>query len=165
MWYQQKCIDRILEELLENAGIKKSVYCDFFDGSDYLSAVLENKICIGDMVLMMSINGAQLYCMKSSDCWIYIWIILNLAPDKQYQKCYILPGGFIPGPNKPKNLDSFTFPGLHHLAVIQKFGLKIWDAFDHTIFESHPFLALMTANGPAMAAINGCVGHHGKYGC
>ncbi len=31
-------------------------------------------------VLMLSIDGAQLYQSKQSDCWIYIWIILDLAP-------------------------------------------------------------------------------------
>ncbi|KAJ7705825.1 hypothetical protein B0H16DRAFT_1242333, partial [Mycena metata] len=32
-------------------------------------------------------------------------------------------------------------------------------------FTSRPFVALGTADGPGMAAINGCVGHHGKLAC
>ena len=33
-----------------------------------------------DMILMLSIDGAQLYAHKASDCWIYIWIILDHPP-------------------------------------------------------------------------------------
>lgn len=79
------------------------------------------------MVLLLSIDGAQLYQSKHSDCWIYIWVILDHAPDMYYKKKYILHGGFIRGLNNPKNLDSFMLPGLYHLTTIQKEGLQIWD--------------------------------------
>ena len=79
------------------------------------------------MVLLLSIDGAQLYQSKHSDCWIYIWVILDHAPDMCYKKKYILHGGFIRGLNNPKNLDSFMLPGLYHLTTIQKEGLQIWD--------------------------------------
>jgi hypothetical protein len=44
---------------------------------------------------MLLINGAQLYESKQSDCWIYIWFLLDLAPDLLHKKKYILLGGFI----------------------------------------------------------------------
>ena len=65
-------------------------------------------------VLMVSIDRAQLYEHKESNCWMYVWIIINLSPQKRYQKAFVQPGGFIPGPNKPKNLDTFLFPGFLH---------------------------------------------------
>ncbi|KAH7917471.1 hypothetical protein BV22DRAFT_989347, partial [Leucogyrophana mollusca] len=94
---------------------------------EYLNAVQQGDIKDTDTVLMLSMDGAQLYQNKQSDCWIYIWILLDLSPDLRYKKKYILPGGFIPGPNKPKNVDSFLFPGLHHLAALQREGLRVWD--------------------------------------
>jgi hypothetical protein len=54
---------------------------------------------------MLSIDSAQLYAHKASDCWIYIWVIMDLSPDEHYKKRHILPGGFISGPNKPKIMD------------------------------------------------------------
>jgi len=72
---------------------------------------------------MLSIDGAQLYRNKKLDCWIYIWIILNLPPDQRYKIRNILLGGIIPGPNNPKHIDSFLFPGLAHLSALQKEGL------------------------------------------
>ena len=33
-----------------------------------------------DIALQLSIDGAQLYRDKASDCWMFIWIIHNLHP-------------------------------------------------------------------------------------
>jgi hypothetical protein len=165
MHYRDVCTKKILNELnLTNGNILS--YKDFFHGGDYLEAIREGRIKEGDPVLMFSIDGAQLYRSKASDCWIYIWVIFNYDPAAgRYTKKHVLYGAIIPGPNKPKIIESFLFPGLHHLSAIQKEGLPIWDASRDVLFVSHPFLALVTADGPAMAYINGLVGHQGKNGC
>jgi len=163
--YREEYTKRILKELEENNGMRKSPYTDFFGGTDYLEAYMDKRIKSGDMVLLMSLDSAQLYRNKLSDCWMYIWVILNHSPDMRYKKRHVLPGGFIPGPNKPKNIDSFVFPGLYHLAAVQKDGLRIWDASRDVVFDSNPFLALATADGPGMACMNGFVGHQGKVHC
>ncbi|KAJ3911922.1 hypothetical protein F5877DRAFT_93697 [Lentinula edodes] len=115
MSYRRKCTERVLRELQENE--------DFFDGRD----VGENDIFL-------------LYCYKTSNCWIYIQIILDRSPDVRYKKHAVLPGGFIP--------DSFVFPGL-----------------EGEIFVAYPHLALVTADGPAMAMLSGFVGHQGRVHC
>ncbi|KAF9488108.1 hypothetical protein BDN71DRAFT_1485158 [Pleurotus eryngii] len=98
-------------------------YYDFVCRKEYLEAVLNGTIKNKDFVVMMSLDGAQLYQMKQSDCWIYIWVILDIEPGTRYKKKYVIPGSVIPGPNKPKNTDSFLFPGLAHISAVQKEGL------------------------------------------
>lgn len=163
MKYREEYTMNIIAELTQNQGNRKSPYRDFFDGSDYLQAYKDKKIQSGDIVLLLSMDGAQLYRNKTSECWMYIWVVLDLAPDIRYKKRHILPGGFIPG--KPKNTDSFLFPGLYHVAAIQEDGMSIWDASRNIVYESKPFLAAATADGPGMACLNGCVGHQGKIHC
>ncbi|PBK81067.1 hypothetical protein ARMGADRAFT_948809, partial [Armillaria gallica] len=51
-------------------GEKISAYQDFFNGTDYLEAILDHKIKSGDAVLILLIDGAQLYRNKISDTWI-----------------------------------------------------------------------------------------------
>jgi hypothetical protein len=160
MYYRREKTQEIIIELQENRG-SLSQFTDFLHGSGYLHEVRMGHIKDDDMVLMLSIDGAQLFEHKASDVWIYIWVIFDLAPSIRYKKKYVLPGGFFPG--KPKNVESLLFPGLHHLAALQHEGLRIWDG--DKVFKSHPFLALATADGPGMAYLNGLVGHHGKYGC
>ena len=119
-------------------------------------------------LLMLLFDGAQLYQSKQSNCWIYIWVLLDLTPDWPdlwYKKKYIIPGGFVPGPKKPKNLDLFVYTGLHHLSVLQRDGLCIWDCSMRCVFMLRLFFFLGTADGPGLSALHGQAGHHSVYGC
>lgn len=164
MLYRRKITATILELLRTNDGILPS-YDDFFYGSEYLDAVQDGRIQDNDTAVMLSLDGAQLYRYKQSDCWVYIWVIMDLPPNVRYQKKNVIIGGVIPSPNKPKIIDSFLFPGLHHLSALQKEGLPIWDAFHDVSEVSRPFFAVATTDGPGLAYLNGFVGHHGKNGC
>lgn len=118
-----------------------------------------------DIVVSLFIDGAQLYEKKQSDCWIYVWIIINLAPNVRYHKVNVLLGRFIPGPHKPKDVDSFLFPGFHYLASLQCKGLTIWDSSSNTMFRSDPYLLFVTADGPGLVYLDRAIGHTGKNGC
>jgi hypothetical protein len=144
---------------------KVPIVDDIAMGFDILGAVLDGEIKRDDIVLMVSLDGAQLYESKTSDCWIYIWVVLNLSPDKRYRKVHVRPGGFIPGPNKPKNVDSFIVVGMHHLAALQRETLTIWDASRNDIVKSDLHLIFTTADGPGLVYWDGMVGHSGKNGC
>jgi len=163
MRYLHERTQEIIAELRQTGSI--SLVDDIAAGWDYLGAVLDGDIKEDDIVIMVSLDGAQLYKSKQSDCWIYIWIILNLAPDKRYKKVHVCPGGFIPGPNKPKNIDSFLFVGLHHIAALQREGLRIWDASQGRVFLSDLYLLFTTADGPGLVCWDGMVGHSGRNGC
>lgn len=164
MSYLSAKTERLLNELRANGGVFNEID-DFVMGTDYMHAVLRGDISKDDVVLMISMDGAQLYESKQSDCWIYIWVVMNHAPGDRYKKKYVLPGGFIPGPNKPKNVDSFIFPGMHHLAALQKEGLRIWDAHIDRTFLSYLYLIYVTADGPGLVYFDGMVGHSGRNGC
>ena len=162
MFYRR---DKTRDELGRDVDSPEYVYDDIFCGSDYLDAVQNGDINDYDTVVMLSIDGAQLYRNKKSDCWIYIWIILDLAPDQRYKIRNILPGGVIPGPGHPRNLDSFLLPGLAHVSALQKEGLQIWDGYNRRAALSKLFLLLALADAVAMAELSGSVGHHGRKGC
>ena len=154
-----------LRQEREESGSIAGDYDDILSGDAYLEAVENGTIGEHDTVLMFSIDGAQLYRHKKSDCWLYIWILLDLAPEERYKVRNILPGGVIPGPESPGNIESFLFPGLAHLSTIQKEGLKIWDAYHQRMVLSFTFLLLVLADAVAMAVLSGSVGHHGRKGC
>ena len=141
------------------------IYDDILCGKAYIDLVDEGTIGEYDTVLMLSIDGAQLHEHKESNCWIYIWILVDLGPDKRYKIRNILPGGVIPGPHHPKDLDSFLFPGLAHVSALQREGLPIWDAYHRRRAVAIIFLLLVLADAVAMALLSGAVGHHGRKGC
>jgi hypothetical protein len=98
-------------------------YLDILHGTDMIHAFQDGHIGEDNIALMFSIDGTQLYAMKNSLCWIYIWVLLNLSLAERYKKNHVFISGFIPGPNNPKNIDSFLFPRLQHLVALQKEGL------------------------------------------
>ncbi|KAG1808271.1 uncharacterized protein BJ212DRAFT_1303141 [Suillus subaureus] len=103
MLYLSDKTEHLLNELRTNGGVFNEID-NFVMGMDYIHAVLCGDITKGDVILMISMDGTQLYESKQSDCWIYIWIVMNHALGNHYKKKYILPSGFIPSPNKPKNV-------------------------------------------------------------
>ncbi|KAE9389677.1 hypothetical protein BT96DRAFT_959981 [Gymnopus androsaceus JB14] len=125
---EQKYCDSKLKEIYEmmdkvSEDGEEMVYDDIWCGADLLSLVeeigmTENNVMISK-VISASLDGAQLYQNKKSDCWIGIWINQDYAPDTRFKKKKIFPNLTIPGPNKPKHIDSFLFTGLHHLAALQ----------------------------------------------
>ena len=137
---------------------------DYTEGEDYLTHVAQH-LKSHDTVLMFSVDGAQLYRNKKSDCWIYIWVIYDLAPGDRYKKRYVLPGGFVPGPNAPKNFDSFFFTGIYHLSALQREGLPVWDTCDRRIHRDDPFLLFVTADAIGIADVSGSAGHHARVSC
>ena len=153
----------ILEEIRRTGTIP--VIEDIAMGWDYLGAVLDGDIKPDNIVLVASLDGAQLYEDKDSDCWMYIFILVNLSPDKRYRKLQVLPGAFIPGPNKPKHLDSFLAIGFHHIAALQHEGLRVWDASQNIVSQPDVYLLFPTADGPVLVYWDGMVGHCGKNGC
>jgi hypothetical protein len=80
--YHSHCTKELLSFVHPESGdLKIDIYDDFLQGFDYLQAVANGDITSDDMVLLFSFDGAQLYKNKQSDCWIMIWVLLDLHPD------------------------------------------------------------------------------------
>jgi hypothetical protein len=159
MSYRQRVTDTLLSQ-----DQFPGILTDYIDGEEYLENVTPH-LKSHDTVLMFSADGAQLYRNKKSDCWMYIWVVYDLAPGDRYKKRYVLPGGFIPGPNPPKDFDSFLFPGIYHLSALQREGLVVWDARDQQLHRDDPFLLFATADAVGVADVSGSAGHHARCGC
>ena len=164
MRYRNRKTDEIKVQLVRTGGLIKE-YDDIFHGTDYIEAVNKKQIKDDDVVVSWSIDGAQLYRDKPSDCYFFVWILLDLDLDLRYKKAFVLPAGFIPGPNKPGNIESFVLPSLRHTSALQKEGLKCWDGHQGKWIMSRPFFFAGTADTRGLPAISGLVGHSGKHGC
>jgi hypothetical protein len=156
----------ILDAVERNGGqIDIRTYDNFVHGKDYIEAIQRGDIEENDVICAWSIDGAQLYCDKESECWFFIWIIFNISPDQRYKKKFVLPAGFVLGPTKPKNMESFMLPSLRHFSALQKHGLTVWDARLGQDFVVHPFWLFGTADTPALPHLSGLMGHGGRLGC
>jgi hypothetical protein len=140
-------------------------YNDVCCGSEYLNHVESGQISDSDMLIVLSMDGAQLYCNKVSDTWFGVATLIDLDPEIRHTKEMVLPAFVIGGPNAPKHYNSFLFPTFAHLSACQKLGLQIWDSLAHTSFNTCPWFCFGTADTVGMAELSGWVGHHGRNGC
>ena len=145
------------------------VYDDLFSGSDFLDLAENINLTSDDTTASFSFDGAQLHQSKKSDTWIAIWIINDYSPALRYKKKHVLPALIVPGPNKPKNLDSFLFRSYHHVSALQREnngqGLRVWDGLKEQTVNSRVVVILNTADAVALTDLDGRVGHHGAQGC
>jgi hypothetical protein len=167
--YRDEKTQEILKVLEELTNDDDFVYDDILCGSQYINLANELRLTDDDTVVCLSLDGAQLYQNKKSDTWIAIWIILEYNPSTRYKKKHVLPCCVIPGPNKPKNLDSFLFRSLHHVSALQRenngAGLQVFNGLKKSVVSSRIIVALATADALGLVEIDGRVGHHGAQGC
>ena len=169
--HAMKYRDRKIAEIVEVSNTAntsdKLVYDDIFCGEHTLD--LCETLTEDDITVVFSIDGAQLYQNKKSDTWIGIWIVMDYDLTTHYKKRYFIPALIIPGPNKPKHLDSFLFRSFHHLSALQKenggAGLSIWDAEKGHVVTSHIALLGGLADAMGLVELDGRIGHHSAQGC
>lgn len=171
MRYRDKKIQEILEILdpAKNLDLDSFVYDDLFCGSDILDLAENLQLTSDDTTVSFSFDGAQLYQSKKSDTWIGIWIIDDYSPVARYKKKRVFPALIIPGPNKPKILDSYLFRSFHHVSALQRenngAGFRVWDGLKEETVNSRVIVILNTADAVALTELDGRVGHHGAQGC
>src|SRR3954454_23780407 len=81
---------------------------DIFDGKIYKELVDEN-LCSDkrDVAFTASCDGYQIFKQKTDDCWLFLMINNNLDPSLRVKKENLLIPFLIPGPNQPKDFNTF----------------------------------------------------------
>ena len=169
MRYRDRKTTEVIEALNAAQSSNKLIYDDVFCGQDYLDLAEKLSLTEDDTTVILSIDGARLYQNKKSDTWIAIWIMLDYNPNTRYLKKRFLPATIIPGPNKPKNIDSLLFHSIQHLLALQHenggMGMHAWDAMKEEFIFSRIIFLFGTADALGLTELDGCVRHHGTYGC
>jgi hypothetical protein len=94
MHYRERTTAEVLEYARAHGG-KFKEYSDTTCGRDYLDAIESGKIGKDDVLVQLSLDSAQLYRDKESDCCIIVYIIHNLPPDLRYKKKLVIPAALI----------------------------------------------------------------------
>ncbi|KIY61116.1 hypothetical protein CYLTODRAFT_363263, partial [Cylindrobasidium torrendii FP15055 ss-10] len=161
--YGWKRANEALAELLEHGEVLcfEDVQC----GQDYIDPVSNGTLQEHNLVGIYSWDSLQLYEKKKSDTWLGIFIIANLHFKVRYQKSNVRPTIVVGGPDAPKDVDSFLFPTLHHMAALMNEGLKVWDVRNGRVYNSKPYNLYDTSDTVGLTDMNGWVGHTGHFGC
>ena len=94
---------------------------DIFDGNIYKELSEEENLFIGerDVAFTVSCDGYQIFKQKTDDCWLFLMINNNLDPTLRVKKENLLVPFLIPGPNQPKDFNSFLQPFINEMKELE----------------------------------------------
>jgi tnp2 family transposase/uncharacterized protein DUF4218 len=126
---------------------------DVFDGKLYREFHCEKLKLFRDardVAFHLSLDGVQVTNMRHHEVTPVILINLNLPPEERYKIENIMASMIIPGPNKPKELDTFLRPLVDELNRLDH-GTKAFDAYTGSRFTLKAWVTMVTGDGPAIA--------------
>ena len=93
---------------------------DIFDGKIYKELVEENLFNDKrDIAFTASCDGYQIFKQKTDDCWLFLMINNNLDPSLRVKKENLMIPFLIPGPNQPKDFNTFLQPFIDEMKELE----------------------------------------------
>ncbi|CAG8453353.1 19249_t:CDS:2 [Gigaspora rosea] len=114
-----------------------------------------------DNALLASIDGFQIFKQKTDDCWILLFINVNLPPEQRVKKENLLISTVIPGPKEPKDLNSFLFPAISELHEFEK-GIECSSVNYDNKFILHGCVLSWSGDTPALTKLMGLTEKKGE---
>jgi hypothetical protein len=137
---------------------------DYIDGDLYKSAC-RRRVKVGgrtldhnhfsdprDVGLLLLSDGFRIFKKGRHSAWASMAINLNLPPDERCHLDETLIICIIPGPQQPKDPDSFHWPLVEELTTAAM-GIPTYDALADARFILHIYALLMSADGPGAAKV------------
>jgi hypothetical protein len=112
----------------------------------------------------MSMDGFAPFRHWKKTCWPLLLFNYNLPPKICFYLQYIICIGVIPGPNKPKNFDSFFWPAVEELLKLAM-GVRAFNAARLELFALRAYLILVFGDIPALSMVMQIKGHNGIRLC
>ncbi|GES98927.1 transposase domain-containing protein [Rhizophagus clarus] len=116
-----------------------------------------------DVAFTASCDGYQIFKQKTDDCWLFLIINNNLHPSLRVKKENLLVPFLIPGPNQPKDFNTFLRPFIDEMKELEK-GITCYDARTKCEFLLHAHIITWTGDIPALTKIMNITGHNSYHG-
>ena len=123
---QYSCKERSQQLRYRNEYISTSKYNegkeigDIFDGELYKDMVKRGFFQDErDIALLASVDGYQVFRQKTEENWIILFINGNLPPTERVKKENMLIAAMFPGPQAPKDVNSFMRPIIDELKLLE----------------------------------------------
>ncbi|CAE6504462.1 unnamed protein product [Rhizoctonia solani] len=120
-----------------------------------------------DIAISVMTDGVELFEFASkskSTCWPIMAQNLNLPPAERAQLRNLIPIGVIPGPNKPKDFDSFLVPFVEECIQLAK-GVKTQNVLTGRTFTLRMHPIIVSGDMQAMKYIMNFKGPNGVVPC
>jgi hypothetical protein len=117
-----------------------------------------------DVALGLSSDGFAPFKRRTKTAWPLLIFNYNLPPELRFLIQFILCVGVIPGPNKPKDMDSFLYMIWEELVELEV-GIAAFDSISQEVFILRAHLILVFGDIPAVSMLTHMKGHNGYAPC
>lgn len=117
-----------------------------------------------DIAFGLSTDGFAPFRRRTKTAWPLVLFNYNLPPEIRFHVEHILPLGVVPGPNKPKDFDSFLWPAIEEFLRLEA-GVHTYDHQIHEFFALRAYLLLAFGDIPAISMLMRMKGHNGTCPC
>lgn len=117
-----------------------------------------------ELALGLSVDGMCPFKKRKHSCWPLIIINYNFPPDIRNHLDNIICVGVVPGPQSPKDLNSFLQPLIAELVDLAN-GVEAVDVLNKEIFALRGHLLTGFGDIPALSKIIEFLGHNALYPC
>lgn len=155
---------------------KNGYMTDVFDGSHYLG-LLQKEVTIHghalghtyfsdprDIALGLATDGVNPWRRRKSTFWPILLYNFNLPPEERSHDDNAICVGEVPGPEKPKDMDSFLYPAVQELLKLAV-GVKAYDVIEDEIFTLRAYLLTVFGDIPAVSMLLRMKGHNARLPC
>ena len=149
---------------------------DVFDGSHYLG-LLQKEVTINshglghtyfsdprDIALGLATDGVNPWRRRKSTFWPILLYNFNLPPEERSHDNNAICIGEVPGPEKPKDMDSFLYPAVQELLKLSV-GVRAYDVVEEEVFTLRAYLLTIFGDIPAVSMLLRMKGHNGRSPC
>jgi len=155
---------------------KKGHITDVFDGTHYLGLLQKEATINGhglghtyfsdyrDIALGLATDGVNPWRRRKSTFWPILLYNYNLPPTERSHDDNAICIGEVPGPEKPKDMDSFLYPAVQELLKLSV-GVKAYDVVEEEIFVLRAYLLTIFGDIPAISMLLRMKGHNARSPC
>lgn len=121
-----------------------------------------------DLAFTFSTDGVQLFRKgKSHTIFPMMLVCLNLSPEIRFLQDNIILLGIMPGPDKPKDIDSYLRPMINEFKSLEQGVPGVLDASSPTRskFTLRAYIVAVTADMPARDDLMGLMGYSATHYC
>ena len=116
-----------------------------------------------DLGFLFSTDGIKVYKSRVEfHTWPIMLVNLSLPPSEQFKRCNCLFMGSIPGPDDPKDLNSFLVPLIEELQQLQEGIPGVWNAYRKEYFTLKAHICVIGSDIPARETLMQTLGR-GSY--
>ena len=155
---------------------KRGHMTDVFDGTHYLG-LLKKEVTVNghglghtyfsdprDIALGLATDGVGPWRRRKSTFWPILLYNFNLPPTERSHDDNAICIGEVPGPEKPKDMDSFLYPAVQELLKLSV-GVKAYDVVEKEVFVLRAYLLTIFGDIPAVSMLLRMKGHNACSPC